>query len=126
MLKQLGRHEEAESLYRRAIQLLRKGSGTETAALAQTLVNLGTLYESTGRPSEATELVNQAIAIYIRIYGPGSPVADCAGSHLATTTRQHLERDCFKWKPHPEEPRVAWRLDSGEVTFALWWAAALL
>jgi hypothetical protein len=30
-----------------------------------------------------------------------------------------LERDRFKWKPHPEEPREAWRPE-GSATDVLW------
>ncbi len=64
---QLDRAKEAEQLFNRALELVRQGAGTDTPTLAVVLFNLASLYESTGRRSEAIDVRKQAQAIFAKV-----------------------------------------------------------
>src|SRR5262249_45272143 len=70
LLVQLGRFGEAEKFYKRALELLRAGAGSETWALAVTMFNLANLYDAIGRGDEAERLGKEAVAIAKKIFGP--------------------------------------------------------
>jgi hypothetical protein len=79
LLLQLGRIDEAEKLFTRAIGLLRSGAGTETPALAIALNNLANLQEHVGRQGDADRLREQSKSINTKIFGrAAAPIVPAA------------------------------------------------
>ena len=77
LLNRNGANGEAEQLYLSVIQHMQ-----DNAALACTLTNLGALLYETGRPKPAVTMLDLALQLFMRYYGPEHP-------HIKKTTR-HL------------------------------------
>jgi CHAT domain-containing protein len=58
-----GHDDEAEPVYKRAIALMEKGTGLDSADVAAVLSNLGALYQRQGRLSDAEPLFRRALSI---------------------------------------------------------------
>src|SRR5579871_4712838 len=68
----LGKFDEAESLYRRALNIWSKIPNSE-ASEAQVLSNLGVLLRSRGRYPEAETIARQSLEIHARVFGAEHP-----------------------------------------------------
>jgi tetratricopeptide (TPR) repeat protein len=64
------KYAEAESLYYRALEILKNALGAEHPDLATTLNNVAVLYDAQGRYSEAEALYRRALAIDEKALGP--------------------------------------------------------
>ena len=62
-----GKHEEAESLYKRVLTIREKRVGPDHADVATSLDNLAALYRETGREEEAEALEKRAATIRAKI-----------------------------------------------------------
>lgn len=69
----VGRYEEAEPLFREALEIARNTIGTEHADYAIGLSNLADLLRATGRVEEAEPLYREALEITRVTRGPGHP-----------------------------------------------------
>src|SRR5271157_4088258 len=67
----MGRHGEAEALYKQAMEICRTALGERHPDHADSLNNLALLYDSMGRQAEAEELRKKARAIDRRPEGNG-------------------------------------------------------
>ncbi|MEK7407165.1 MAG: tetratricopeptide repeat protein [Acidobacteriota bacterium] len=71
----MGRYDEAERLYRRAITFWEQRRATEHLEFARTLNNLAVVCAKQQRYSIAERLYRQSLDLRIKIFGPGSPEA---------------------------------------------------
>ncbi|MEZ5826018.1 MAG: tetratricopeptide repeat protein [Geminicoccaceae bacterium] len=69
----LGRLDEAEPLYERAVVLDERNLGADDPGLATSLNNLALLYRSQNRLAEAEQLYERSLDILENIYGPHHP-----------------------------------------------------
>jgi tetratricopeptide (TPR) repeat protein len=76
-----GRYDEAEGLYREALEIDRATVGEEHPDYAIDLVNLGRLLGQTGRVAEGRGMLEQALAIFRAALPEGHP-------HIAETQRR--------------------------------------
>jgi tetratricopeptide (TPR) repeat protein len=60
---ELGKHQEAETLYKRALSIYKSQPGTEHPIVASILSSLAALLRKLGNSVEADELIAQAEAI---------------------------------------------------------------
>ena len=67
----MGRHAEAEPLYKQAMEICRTALGERHPDYAHSLNNLAGLYDAMGRQAEAEELRKKAMAIHRRPEGNG-------------------------------------------------------
>ena len=67
----MGRHAEAEPLYKQAMEIRRTALGERHPDYATSLNNLAVLYDAMGRQAEAEELRKKAMAIHRRPEGNG-------------------------------------------------------
>ena len=67
----MGRHAEAEPLYKQAMEIRRTALGERHPDYATSLNNLAGLYDAMGRQAEAEELRKKAMAIHRRPEGNG-------------------------------------------------------
>ncbi len=67
-LSRLGKTEEAESMFKRALQI--RGKHGSVGCMATSLYDLGCFYLCHGRLQEAEPLLKESLAIRTRIYGP--------------------------------------------------------
>ena len=70
ILEGLGRHEEAEQLYKRALRVFRKTYGPEHYDIAIALNNLGAVYQARGEMVSAHWHYQRALAMKERLLGP--------------------------------------------------------
>lgn len=73
LMRIIGRYEDAENYYCKALAIIEKWDGTETPYLYSTLDNLGSMYKDTGRFKEAEPLLIRSITIKRKAYGPVHP-----------------------------------------------------
>jgi tetratricopeptide (TPR) repeat protein len=73
-----GLHAEAETLYKRALEIREKVFGPDHEAVAGSLNSLGWLYQLQGRYADAEPLYKGALEIREKVFGPDH--ADVAGS----------------------------------------------
>src|SRR5579883_204984 len=81
---EVGRDAEAEPIYQRAIAVMEKAGGLDSADVAPELTNLAALYERQGRYAEAGPLFKRALSLWERARGPGNPDVGKALNNLAT------------------------------------------
>ncbi|MBR0962347.1 CHAT domain-containing protein [Bradyrhizobium japonicum] len=79
-----GRDDLAEPIYKRAIALLEKSLGLDTALIAPELSNLAALYQRQGRFAEAEPLFKRALAVSERSLSREHPDVGRALNNLAT------------------------------------------
>ena len=65
----LGRYDQAEALFKRALAIREKAKGADRA-LATALDNLAAVYKAQGRYAEAEPLQKRAVAIDEKVLGP--------------------------------------------------------
>ena len=85
--RRLGRLDEAEALYKRAIALDEKAGPENAAGLATSLNNLALVYRAQRRPEEAAELHERSLALLERSLGPNHPDVARGLNNLATLYR---------------------------------------
>ncbi|MCA9651023.1 MAG: serine/threonine protein kinase [Myxococcales bacterium] len=78
-LESLGRLEQAEQAYRRNLELQRRLKGERHPDLRHPLLALGTLLLDTGRPAEAIEPIEQAVALARELARSAGEGADPSG-----------------------------------------------
>ena len=78
-LESLGRLEQAEQAYRRNLVLQRRLKGERHPDLRHPLLALGTLLLDTGRPAEAIEPIEQAVALARELARSAGEGADPSG-----------------------------------------------
>lgn len=67
------RAEEAESMFKRSLDILRRAYGAKSPELVQTMLDLGSIYESEGDHPAAMALYNQVLSINQSNFGPEHP-----------------------------------------------------
>jgi CHAT domain-containing protein/Tfp pilus assembly protein PilF len=113
----VGRDAEAEPLYKRAIAIMEKAVGLDSAAMAPELNNLAALYERESRYAEAEPLFKRALALREKL-GAAHPDVGQALNNLATLyERQDRHADSeplfkralaiYQKAAGPEHPAVA-------------------
>jgi tetratricopeptide (TPR) repeat protein len=81
------RAAEAESLYRRVLELNEKELGAEHPTVAVNLNNLAEILRVTGKREEAEPLLHRALAIEERVLGPDHPTVAIFLNNLAKVLR---------------------------------------
>jgi CHAT domain-containing protein/Tfp pilus assembly protein PilF len=81
---EVGRNAEAEPIYKRAIAVMEKAGGLDSADAAPELTNLAAFYQRQGRYDEAEPLFKRALALWERAHGAGHPDVGKALNNLAT------------------------------------------
>jgi tetratricopeptide (TPR) repeat protein len=82
----MGRHDEAEPLYRRAI-VLDEAAGDDNPGLATSLNNLALLYRAQDRLKEAEPLYKRALVVLEKALGPSHPDVAKSLNNLAMLYR---------------------------------------
>jgi len=72
-LKQRARYSEAESMYKRALEIGKKTLGPNHSDVATHLNNLAGLYRAQGKYGEAEPMRKRALKIDEKVYGPDHP-----------------------------------------------------
>src|SRR5204862_462468 len=91
-----GKYDEAEALYKRALEIRERVSGKQSINAAITLRNLANLYKMQGKYEQAEPLYQQALAIFKEKYQmEDRRTARClthsvASSSFSTTMSCHL------------------------------------
>ncbi len=83
LLKATGRYDEAEPLYRQALEISRANRGETHPAYAASLNNLAILLKATGRYDEAEPLYRQALEITRATRGETHPTYATRLNNLA-------------------------------------------
>jgi len=115
---QMGRDAEAEPIHKRAIAVMEKAGGLDSADVAPELTNLAALYERQLRYDEAEPLFKRALALWERAHGPNHPDVGKALNNLATLyERENRHADAepllrralaiYQKAAGPENPAVA-------------------
>lgn len=86
-LKARARFDEAEPIYRRALELRQKSSGHDHPDVATALNDLANLLRQTNRPSQAEPLYYRTLQIYEKSFGPDHPWVATALNNLAGVLR---------------------------------------
>ncbi len=73
LLQDMGRHDEAEPLFRQALEIDEKTIGTQHPEYAMHLGNLAGLLRAMGRTDEAEPLYVEALEIFRAKLGPDHP-----------------------------------------------------
>ena len=92
----MGRHAEAEPLYKQAMEICRTALGEQHPDYATSLNNLAALYVAMGRHAEAEPLSKQAIEIYRMALGEQHPDYAASLNNLAELYRamgRHAEAE---------------------------------
>src|SRR6266567_232977 len=84
----------AEPLYRRALAIYEDQASPESLELATTLIQLGVLYQVTGRISHVEAFYRRALAIHERLLGP---------EHPQTATSLHSLASLYEAQRRPQE-----------------------
>lgn len=84
MKADLGMKDDAERLYRRALDAWEKACGPESAEVAGCLTNLGLLCDNAKRFEDAEPLLHRALAIREKVLGREHPEVGFACANLAT------------------------------------------
>jgi tetratricopeptide (TPR) repeat protein len=87
VLRDTGRHAEAEPLLRQALELRRAAREEDHPDVAQSLNNLAALLRDTGRHAEAEPLLRQALEVLHRVYGEDHPRAIQSLANLSIALR---------------------------------------
>jgi tetratricopeptide (TPR) repeat protein len=77
------RYREAEELFLRAIESFEANGGATASSLATILHNFGALRFETGKPQEAAQYVERALAIWEQTLGRNHPIYAQGLAHLA-------------------------------------------
>jgi tetratricopeptide (TPR) repeat protein len=123
LLQQIARYEEAEPLFRRALEIDEASYGPDHPEVAMLLSNLATLLQATNRLQEAEQLMRRALEIYRASYGSDDPNVATVLSNLATlleATNRQAEAEPLMRKAlaideasyGPDHPIVAIRLNN--------------
>ncbi|BAY33133.1 TPR repeat-containing protein [Nostoc carneum NIES-2107] len=83
LYREIGRYSEAESLYKRALELRKDILGEHHPAFATSLNNLAGLYKATARYSKAELLYQQALELRKRLLGDNHPDVAASLNNLA-------------------------------------------
>ena len=123
-LNQAGKYDEAEALYRQALEIKRRLlEGHANADLAYTLNSFGTLLWNRGRSGEAEPLLREALAVRRTVYGEVHPEVSTSLNNLASLlvergdaaqARPLYEEDLALRRQlyGPDHPRVAFVLNN--------------
>jgi len=114
----VGRDADAEPMYKRAIAIMEKAVGLDSAAIAPELSNLAALCERQGRYAEAEPLFKRALELSEKSLGPNHPDVGKYLNNLATLyERQDRHADSeplfrralaiYEKAAGPESPAVA-------------------
>jgi tetratricopeptide (TPR) repeat protein len=112
---ELAQFRDAETQYRRALALLEKMDGKESASYNILLSNLATLYLVRGEPRRAEPMLRAALEKEARVLPPDDPHLACTRSALAelllehgkaTEARRLLELAVDGYERHPGKHRV--------------------
>lgn len=87
-----GRDDLAEPIFKRAIALMEKSLGLDTALIAPELNNLATLYVKQEHFADAEPLFQRALAIYQKAAGPEHPAVATVLNNIGQVDRD-LNRD---------------------------------
>jgi tetratricopeptide (TPR) repeat protein len=68
-----GKADQAAKLYKRSLTLQQRALGADNPALIQTMIDLGSIYESQGNHPAAMVLYNRVFAINQKKFGPAAP-----------------------------------------------------
>jgi Tfp pilus assembly protein PilF len=98
------RHEDAERMFTRALQIKEAGLGPNHPDVATTLTNLGLVYLAEGRDQDAAPLLERALAIQERKLSAKNPAIGRTLAALAEVYR-HLGREA-EAGPLEERARV--------------------
>ncbi len=82
-LTNLGEYEQAEDMYRAAVDLCRRHQGENQLLVASGLSNLAALHRNQGNPLKARELDLEALALADRLLDDDHPVIATLHQHLA-------------------------------------------
>ncbi|EOA90522.1 uncharacterized protein SETTUDRAFT_146424 [Exserohilum turcica Et28A] len=95
-----GKWEEAEQMYRRALQVYEAVLGPSHTSTLQTVNNLGTLYLSLGQLDEAEQMLERALQGYEEALGPGYTstlqTVNNLGSLYAGQSRPDMAEQMYK------------------------------
>jgi CHAT domain-containing protein len=80
----MGRDDEAEQLYKRALAVMEKTGAIDSADMAPELTNLAAIYERQSRYAEAEPLFKRALALREKARPPGHPDIGQSLNNLAT------------------------------------------
>lgn len=83
LLRQQGRHDEAERLARQALDVVEASVGAEHPDVATVLDVLARVLASWGRYNEAVDVLRRAVAITEQVLGPAHPAAAARRRSLA-------------------------------------------
>ena len=86
--RRMGRLDDAETLYQRAIALDEKAGPQNAAGLATGLNNLALVYRAKGQLGEAAKLHERSLALLEKSLGPNHPDVARSLNNLATLYRQ--------------------------------------
>ncbi len=114
----VGRDADAEPLHKRALAIMEKSVGLDSAAMAPELTNLGALYERQLRYAEAEPLFKRALSVRERALGQSHPDVGQSLNNLATLYERedrHAESEplfkralaIYEKAAGPENPAVA-------------------
>ncbi|MFK7943500.1 MAG: tetratricopeptide repeat protein [Paracoccaceae bacterium] len=92
-LKQLGRYEEAEPLYREAIGIDKATIGEGHPSYAIRLNNLAKLLQDMGKPKEARPLYAEQLEIKLKTIGQDHPSTQLGAANYAILLRAHFPDD---------------------------------
>ena len=92
VVERQGRHEEAERLYREALDLKTKTLGELHPEVGTIAANLATLTRRLGRRDEARSLYHRALAIRERVYGADHDSVATLLTHMAMFAREEDRR----------------------------------
>ena len=88
LMARRGDLEEAEQLYRQALEIKRLATGTESVEMAAGLNNLGAVLIRRGRPGDALPLLHQALNIRRRVRGSPHPETALTLSNIGQALEQ--------------------------------------
>jgi tetratricopeptide (TPR) repeat protein len=83
LLRARNRHDESESLHRRALAIREKSYGPDHPDVAESLNNLALVFQATNRFAEAEALFSRAFAICQERFGADHPRTVTARKNLA-------------------------------------------
>lgn len=88
-----GKHQQAEQLLIRSLEIQKMNDEAETAIYASKLNNLAKVYRIAGQPQKSIPLHEQALGIFEKTLGPGSPEFATTSFNLGMSLWQTGQRD---------------------------------
>jgi Flp pilus assembly protein TadD len=86
-----GRHDEADAMHRRALEIFGRGGRTGQREAAYALANLAACLHLQGRRNEAVEVAREAVSMQHRLLGARHPDVKPAEANLAIVERGAAE-----------------------------------